>query len=180
MYHTEHFVPRSHDPSRSHDYENTLYVCSFCNLSRGDDPVVGESGERLLNPCEEQWERHFEIVDHELRAKQADGDAEYTADRYRIGDRAKTMARRMRYENLNRLRDILRHVQAMFESLSTGDRRKQDVVRMQAAFAHLTAISNNAKELLREWDLKPADAPPRCRCTTSPGLPRHLLASLTA
>ena len=35
----DHFVPASIDPRRINDYENLLYACVACNLTRGNQPI---------------------------------------------------------------------------------------------------------------------------------------------
>lgn len=40
IFHIDHFVPVSQDPTRLHDYDNLLYTCVSCNFAKRDRPLL--------------------------------------------------------------------------------------------------------------------------------------------
>jgi 5-methylcytosine-specific restriction endonuclease McrA len=90
----EHFVPRSVDPGRLHDYSNLFYICYSCNRARGRQPVEEKLGRRLLNPCEAVWAAHFERVGNRLEP--LDENARYTEKLYKLNSGAKMQIRAAR------------------------------------------------------------------------------------
>lgn len=64
-YHLEHFAPKSLFPQLKNTYDNLLYSCPFCNISKSDKwpsnnfnvSVVGNEG--FLDPCENDYYKHI-------------------------------------------------------------------------------------------------------------------------
>lgn len=59
----EHFRPKSRFPQLTADYENLLYACDVCNCYKGNDwpsdvPLV--EGVGYLDPCQHDYDEHFE------------------------------------------------------------------------------------------------------------------------
>lgn len=60
-YHVEHFAPKEKFPMLKYTYDNLLYACPFCNLSKTDTwpsddsskNVVGDRG--FLDPCDKDY-----------------------------------------------------------------------------------------------------------------------------
>lgn len=65
MYHVEHFAPKEKFPELEFTYNNLLYACPFCNLSKSnkwaseysDVNVVGNVG--FIDPCTEEYNEHL-------------------------------------------------------------------------------------------------------------------------
>lgn len=64
-YHVEHFAPKEKFPELQFKYENLLYSCAYCNISKSnkwvsDDSsvnVVGNCG--FLDPCDKEYYKHL-------------------------------------------------------------------------------------------------------------------------
>lgn len=62
-FHVEHFAPKSRFPELATIYENLIYSCPYCNLSKSDkwlgttasQTIV--SGRGFIDPCDDQYEK---------------------------------------------------------------------------------------------------------------------------
>lgn len=69
LYHVEHFAPKEKFPELKYKYDNLLYSCSYCNLSKNDDwpsdnseiNVVDNQG--YIDPCLEEYNKHLDRND---------------------------------------------------------------------------------------------------------------------
>jgi hypothetical protein len=119
----EHFIAQSSDESLIddslvNDYRNCLLACSLCNSSRRNLPHALPSGPRLLNPCEDTWDRHFESAGDEIRVlADDDKDAWYTYESYDLNDARKTTCRRNRRLLINQCNDYLERLGRAHERL---------------------------------------------------------------
>ena len=115
---TEHFIPRSQDPSRANDYTNCYWCCRRCNTSRNARPVETAEG-RLLDPCRDAWADAFAIEVFELRpASPDDRNARRTLDAYDLNDPRKVAARRTRAQAISFAVDLYRRSSAVIGRLS--------------------------------------------------------------
>lgn len=65
MYHVEHFAPKEKFPELEYTYDNLLYACPFCNISKSNKwpsnsskiSVVGNEG--FVNPCTSEYDLHL-------------------------------------------------------------------------------------------------------------------------
>ena len=65
MYHVEHFAPKEKFPELKFTYDNLLYACPYCNISKSnkwpsDDSkinVVGQEG--FVDPCTKEYNAHL-------------------------------------------------------------------------------------------------------------------------
>jgi len=64
----DHFRPKARFRELERRYANLYYACHLCNRAdrKGDkwpSPDEGESGERFVDPCSEDWEDHVEFLE---------------------------------------------------------------------------------------------------------------------
>lgn len=65
IYHIDHFAPKSKFPHLENTYENLIYSCPFCNLTKSDDwPSESEEVSILnnigyINPILEEYNTYF-------------------------------------------------------------------------------------------------------------------------
>lgn len=65
VYHVEHFAPKEKFPELKFQYDNLLYACPFCNISKSNKwpsdsstvAVVGNKG--FIDPCTYEYEKHL-------------------------------------------------------------------------------------------------------------------------
>lgn len=65
MYHVEHFAPKEKFPELKFTYDNLLYSCPYCNLSKSNKwpsdssliNVVNDKG--FIDPCTNEYEKHL-------------------------------------------------------------------------------------------------------------------------
>lgn len=65
VYHVEHFAPKEKFPELKFQYDNLLYACPFCNISKSNKwpsdssavAVVGNKG--FIDPCTDEYEKHL-------------------------------------------------------------------------------------------------------------------------
>tara|TARA_R110000824_G_C15231122_1_gene678570 strand:+ start:8183 stop:8797 length:615 start_codon:yes stop_codon:yes gene_type:complete len=64
-FHIDHFAPKRRFPDLELDYNNLVYSCRFCNVSKsdhwiGEDASKANDGERgFIDPCSEDYEAHL-------------------------------------------------------------------------------------------------------------------------
>lgn len=64
-YHVEHFAPKEHFPTLKYTYDNLLYSCPYCNISKSDTwpssdakiNIIDDIG--FLDPCEDDYYKHL-------------------------------------------------------------------------------------------------------------------------
>lgn len=65
MYHVEHFAPKDKFPKLEFCYDNLLYSCPYCNISKSnkwpsDDSAINVVGnEGFVDPCTDEYEKHL-------------------------------------------------------------------------------------------------------------------------
>lgn len=65
MYHVEHFAPKERFPELEFTYDNLLYACPYCNISKSNKwpsndsnkNVVGYEG--FVDPCTQEYNTHL-------------------------------------------------------------------------------------------------------------------------
>lgn len=64
-YHVEHFAPKEKFSSHQFLYENLIYACPMCNLSKSDKWVGKTANENIINfigfidPCHDEYDEHL-------------------------------------------------------------------------------------------------------------------------
>ena len=77
MYHVEHFAPKEKFPELEFTYDNLLYACPYCNISKSNKwpsndsniNIVGQEG--FVDPCTEEYKNHL--------SRKEDGSIYYTS-----------------------------------------------------------------------------------------------------
>ncbi len=65
VYHIDHFAPKTKFPTLETAYENLVYACRYCNVSKsdhwiGNDAAVSHDGTRgFVDPCSDAYEQHL-------------------------------------------------------------------------------------------------------------------------
>jgi hypothetical protein len=174
----EHIILQRDDDNAEDDYSNCVYSCRFCNRARSTNPII-RNGKRLLNPTQDAWADHFDVMADEFKFRPRTRDAEYTCDSYDINAPDKVELRRLRNavithhqrwvsEGPEWLTELLTEAEAcqhdpsaFAKKLSRARLIRQTILRAIEDLASLRAIPN--------------DAPDRCRCeNTQHALPEAL------
>jgi len=64
-YHVEHFAPKEKFPELEYDYNNLLYSCPYCNISKSnkwisnDASVCVENDKGFVDPCTDDYYNHL-------------------------------------------------------------------------------------------------------------------------
>src|SRR5690606_29200701 len=64
-FHIDHFAPKALFPDLELTYENLVYACRFCNISKSDhwigkDAAVPNDGNQgFIDPCSDEYENHL-------------------------------------------------------------------------------------------------------------------------
>jgi uncharacterized protein (TIGR02646 family) len=89
-FHIDHFAPKIMFPDLECAYDNLIYACRFCNVSKSDhwigkDSAIHNDGERgFVDPCSEQYETHL-TRDQSGRIQATTALGTYFAKRLRLG-----------------------------------------------------------------------------------------------
>lgn len=65
FYHLDHFAPKSKFPEYKWNYENMVYSCPYCNISKSSKWVTDSikasfsDGKGFIDPCLEEYTEHF-------------------------------------------------------------------------------------------------------------------------
>jgi len=134
-------------------YENCLYVCRYCNGSRGSSPLTDSLGRTLLDPTRVAWSEHFSLEHDHLVAKPESADAVYTGDTYKINTPRRTSIRCRRREELGRALEAL----ALRPKLLARPERSD-------LATELSTLLRRAESSIARFRFVPDDAPASCRC----------------
>ena len=159
----EHFVPVSRSEKSRNQFENCYYCCRFCNQSRGPAPVVGRSGERLLNPCETEWAERFQQCEDRFEPREGDADAAYTLAVYRLNDLRKVEMRRFRRETISECRALLEGGRVLLERLLDRAMEEGNPELVEEAGVLADAM-RRARRDLEVFAAVPLDAEIPCAC----------------
>jgi hypothetical protein len=96
-FHLDHFVPQVHDPAKTLEYDNLVYVCASCNALKGDLLVP--------DPCQNAFGRCIRVNDNgTIEALNEEG--ERLVDKLRLDSPDRT---RFRRQILDTLRSFVRN-----------------------------------------------------------------------
>lgn len=160
----EHRVPVSRDRSRRNDYSNCYYACRFCNIARGNRPIVDAWEHRLLDPCQDAWRDYFKLEADELSARgEYYADALHTLFSYDLNDERKVEMRRSRRETITECLDIVNRYDELQDRLLDLLRQKLDSTLL-ALSKELWGRFRDAYEDLERFSSVPEHADPACAC----------------
>ncbi len=164
----EHRILQRDDPSLAGAYENCLYACRLCNLARGTKDLETPEA-RLLDPTEDPWAEHFEILGSSLRPKPGDADARYTFDTYDLDNESKTSRRQARQELIEDRLNLLSRIEKELAVLLdlAEEVRSTDFETFLEAWREISDLrrqSRRARGDLGFYRAIPRDAPEDCRC----------------
>ncbi|MCL6798306.1 HNH endonuclease [Bacillus altitudinis] len=65
VYHVEHFAPKEKFKELQYTYDNLLYSCPYCNISKSNkwvgstsvENILGEEG--FIDPCDKEYDKHL-------------------------------------------------------------------------------------------------------------------------
>jgi len=142
----EHIIPVSEDPSKVNDYGNCLYVCRFCNTSRG-----ALSGEHLLSPDKHEWARAFWLVSDKLIPREGEqGDSALrTIGAYDLNDPRKVVMRLDRRELITDKRELVENMPGLEQELTDRAAKTGDPVYLEGASKLRRAYTLAIRDLLR-------------------------------
>lgn len=160
----EHLVPVSHDEDGTNEYLNCFYICRFCNRDRGMAATVDpETGNRLLDPCDDVWNEHFVADGDELRPAEGSGSAAYTHVAYDLDDPRKVEIRRYRRETISACLRLLERGPRILERLLDRALQDQDTELVDAA-RQIEEGQRRAWQQLESFFVIPRDARKSCPC----------------
>lgn len=118
----EHYVAQKPDGAALVDeYSNLLYLCRWCNTSRGNKPHRAE-GVRLLSITEDRWSEVFRIDAEKLVVlDEQDKNAAYTVDCYGLDDERKRQFKLQRRIRLEQAQSIFERVPKLLGALRSAD-----------------------------------------------------------
>lgn len=154
----EHYQPMALAPHRANEYANLLYVCRFCNVSRGIKPIESGLGARLLNPTAVAWAEHFAASADKLAFEPCDEDAEYTLEIYDINDPRKITLRRERRDKILECLDIINRGQGTISELLARAEVLVEPTLVEAARMLQQAVVMARRDIER-YQAVPPDAP---------------------
>ncbi len=158
----EHWIPASDDAARINVYSNCLYICRYCNRSRGATPVIEVGGDgRLLNPCEDIWERSFSLENGRIEPRINDPAVLYTLAVYDLNDPRKVRRRLRRQERIRERLDFIDRARTLRERLLGKAMRALDPELVDVA-SLLEEQLRQAWQDLGRYQAVPEDA--RCPC----------------
>lgn len=110
MYHVEHFAPKEKFSELEFQYDNLLYSCPYCNISKSNKwpsksssvNVVGNKG--FVDPCTDEYEKHL--------GRYESGEIYYTTQlgRYMFYEMKLYLQRHQLIYNLGRIHTKLKEV----------------------------------------------------------------------
>lgn len=154
-FHVEHFRPKSLFPQLVTEYENLLYACDVCNCYKGndwplDDPLA--EGVGYLDPCQHDYEEHFENEQTTGRTNGLTPPARYMVERLHLNRRhlIRMRLKRAQEEDLHRrFQQICEETLAMIEcSLQDNSLPDHAVTSLRMA---QEVIQTLWQERLRWW-----------------------------
>ncbi len=159
----EHFTPVS-QAGQTNDYNNCFYICCFCNSARGVAPSRDTQREaRLLNPCNEIWDRLFDLKDDRLVPRSGAPDAVYTCEAYALNDPRKTWMRRQRRVALQDRLSFIERGQKTRDRLLEAASQRPDPGLVDAARVLDEALERARRDIERFVAI-PIDARIPCSC----------------
>ncbi|MDI7269246.1 MAG: hypothetical protein QME96_14750 [Myxococcota bacterium] len=167
LFWVEHRIPQDDDPDLADAYSNCYWSCGKCNGPRKKTPVTGPEGERLLDPCRDAWAEHFRMDGDHLVPLDADADAAYTWEAYRIDAPLKVAVRAKRRKALGRALDLLdlgarQRKDALRTAETTAPDERPHAIERAESFRSAMLM---AREIVLRYAPIPPSAPSACRCS---------------
>lgn len=136
----EHFKPKSKIEfcNLQNDYDNLLYSCQTCNRLKSNiwpsDALI-KNGYFFLNPCEVDYDEHFEINEKNFKLMPKSNAAIYMIEKIHLDRQQLILLRKMRFlkhkinekfSNLNKLgnNDIMRKIEELHKTFQDFDEIK--------------------------------------------------------
>ena len=136
-FHVEHFAPKEQFPSLKYTYDNLLYSCPYCNISKSDKwpsddsmiSVVGDFG--FLDPCGEEYYDHLKRKDT--------GEIVYTSKlgEYIYLELKLYLKRHSLIYNLDRIRDKQKDIKM---EIIKREKEGKNVDRLKTAYSELCVV----------------------------------------
>lgn len=153
-FHVEHFRPKSLFPELITEYDNLLYACDVCNIYKGNDwPGDNLHGNCYLNPCEHDYDDHFQVSVITWKIGGLTLPARYMIERLHLNRRHLLMLRqkRAREEEIHqRIQHICNERLEMISKSLSNHNLPSDVV--EAFEALREQIISRCEERQRWWD----------------------------
>lgn len=155
----EHRQLQSTTTDQIHSYSNCLFVCRYCNTTRGKKALTDGKGRTLLDPTVVPWSEHFTLSDCRLLALAGDRDAEYTQEAYGINKDRTVRLRKNREQALLEAFELLASRPQLLELIKLPE---------HAALASiLNASFRNAERTISRFMMIPEDAEAACACSAA-------------
>ncbi len=129
-YHVEHFAPKEKFPKLEFTYDNLLYACPYCNISKSDKWPSDDSNisvvenEGFINPCTEEYNEHLK--------REEDGSISYISPvgEYMYYNLKLYLQRHQLIYNISRVHKKLKEVRKEKERRKNLHRPVEDLERM--------------------------------------------------
>lgn len=178
----EHHELKHGSEARAKDYSNCLLSCRFCNNGRSRIPATARDGTgKLLDPTEVVWSEYFELSHHEITARDAGADAQYTFKVYGLGDKRKGVLRESRERRFASFRRVEAKMKELVPKLMDRARQTADPEKKRElveAGLELEQAYKDAMAEIRRYAAIPCDAPESCLCGGARELPEWLSSQL--
>jgi uncharacterized protein (TIGR02646 family) len=152
VYHVEHFAPKEKFKDLEFTYDNLLYSCPFCNISKSNkwvgrtsnENVIGDKG--FVDPCTDEYDKHLErdiqgkIIYKTLLGQYMYEELKLYLKRHRI------------FYNLEKIRlkkNLLK------EKIAEKKRNNEDCVDLEAFYKELCVVFCEYYDLIFEEEYEP-------------------------
>ena len=136
-YHVEHFAPKEKFPELEYDYDNLLYSCPYCNISKSNKWPSDNSIENIkdnrgfINPCTSEYNTHLTRRDNgEIYYKTLIG-------KYMYYELKLYLERHQLIYNLERIHIKLKEVK---EEISKREKLHKSVTELKELYRELSVI----------------------------------------
>ena len=137
VYHVEHFAPKDKFPELKYTYENLLYACPYCNVSKSnkwpsvssDINIVGEEG--FVDPCTNEYNGHLK--------RRENGEIYYVTSigKYMFFELKLYLRRHQLIYNLGRIHTKLREIRA---EISMREASHKHAKKLRILYGELSAV----------------------------------------
>lgn len=152
VYHVEHFAPKEKFKELEFTYDNLLYSCPFCNISKSNKWVGNTSNENVIgnqgfvDPCTDEYDVHLERDDK--------GKIFYKTllGKYMYEELKLYLKRHSIFYNLEKIR---LKKNSLKEKIDEKKRKNEDYVELESFYKDLCVIFCEYYDLIFEEECEP-------------------------
>ncbi|WP_242223162.1 HNH endonuclease [Bacillus cereus group sp. BfR-BA-01380] len=151
VYHVEHFAPKEKFKELEFTYDNLLYSCPYCNISKSnkwvssspEENVIGNKG--FIDPCTDEYDLHLE--------RDGQGNIVYKTSlgKYMHEELKLYLKRHKIFYNLERIR-VKRNL--LKEKIAEKKQNKEDYVALEEFYKELCVVFCEYYDLIFEEEFE--------------------------